>query len=520
MKKIVLFVSFAVAGALNFATLSALADGNTLEEAVTAARQFRQTHEFEILSEFRDLLRFPNNARNIDDMRENAAFIRSIMAARGIKSELLEIEGAPPAIYGELRQPEAELTLMIYIHYDGQPTDLSRWKSDPFEPVVRAGRLEDGAEVIDFDSLRGRAIDPDWRIYGRSTSDDKAPITAVLAALDALAAANMAPSVHLKIFLDGEEERGSPHLDATIRKYKDKLESDFWLFLDGPQDQRGNARVVLGVRGITGFELTVYGPASGLHSGHYGNFSPNPIDRLVRLMASMRDANGRVLIEGFYDRVEPLDAATMKLIEAIPNADAEIMRKIQVAGRESPGQRYEETILWPALNFRGIRSGGVGAQGRNIIEPSATAAIGIRMVPDQTLEAVRAVVEAHIRDQGYHIVYEAPDVETRLEHEKIALLDWRGAGYPAVRTSPENPLAQRVIALMQAMTNNQTLIYPILGGSLPLAHITNNLDVPLVLVPMANQDNNQHAPNENIRIGHLWRGIEIYAGLLAAFDTD
>ena len=520
MKKTLLFVSFAVAGAMNFVTLSALADGDTLEEAVSAARQFRQTHEFEILSEFRDLLRFPNNARNIDDMRENAAFIRRIMEARGIKSELLEIAGAPPAIYGELMQPQAKLTLMIYIHYDGQPTDLSRWKSDPFEPVVRAGRLEDGAEVIEFDSLKGRAIDSDWRLYARSASDDKAPIIAVLAALDALAAANMAPSVNLKIFLDGEEERGSPHLDAMIRKHKDKLESDFWLFLDGPQDQRGNARVVLGARGITGFELTVYGPASGLHSGHYGNFSPNPIDRLVRLMASMRDATGRVLIEGFYDEAELLDAATMSLIEAIPNADAEIMRKIQVAGRESPGQRYEETILWPALNFRGIRSGGVGAEGRNIIEPSATAAIGVRMVPKQTLEGIRGVVEAHIRAHGYHIVYEEPDVEIRLEHEKIARLDWSQAGYPAIRTSPENPLAQRVIALMQAMTNNQTLIYPILGGSLPLAHITSNLDVPLVLVPMANQDNSQHAPNENIRIGHLWRGIEIYAGILAAFDAD
>lgn len=520
MKKTLLFVSFAVAGAMNFMSLPALAAGDTLGEAVIAARQFRQTHEFEILCEFRDLLRFPNNAHKIGDMRENAAFIRRMMAARGIKSELLEIEGAPPAIYGELMRPGAGLTVMIYIHYDGQPTDLSRWKSDPFEPVVRAGRLEDGVEVIEFDGLRGRAIDPDWRLYARSASDDKAPIIAVMAALDGLAAANMAPSVNLKIFLDGEEERGSPHLEATIRKYKDKLKSDFWLFLDGPQDQRGNARVVLGARGITGFELTVYGPASGLHSGHYGNFSPNPIDRLVRLMASMREATGRVLIEGFYDQVEPLDAETMSLIEAIPNADAEIMRKIQVAGRESPGRRYEETILWPALNFRGIRSGGVGAEGRNIIEPSATAAIGVRMVPRQTLEGVRGVVEAHIRAQGYHIVYEEPDVGMRLEHEKIALLDWRGAGYPAVRTSPGNPLAQRVIALMQAMTGNQTLIYPILGGSLPLAHITSNLDVPLVLVPMANQDNSQHAPNENIRIGHLWRGIEIYAGLLAAFDAD
>jgi acetylornithine deacetylase/succinyl-diaminopimelate desuccinylase-like protein len=520
MKKRMLFAALAVAGAMNFEAPSALAENNTLSKAVAAARQFRQANEFKILSEFRELLRFPNNARKVEDMRKNATHIRQMMALRGIKTELLEIDGAPPAIYGERIQPGARLTLMMYIHYDGQPTDLSRWKSDPFEPVVRGGRLEDGAQVIDFDSLKDQTIDPDWRLYARSASDDKAPIAVMLAALDALDAAEITPSVNLKFFLDGEEERGSPNLDATIRKYKDKLGSDFWLFLDGPQDQRGNARVVLGVRGITGLDLTVYGPASGLHSGHYGNFSPNAIDRLARLLASMRDATGKVLIDGFYDAVEPPDAATMSLVEAIPNADAEIMRKIEVAGRESPDQRYEETILWPALNFRGIRSGGVGAAGRNVIEPSATAAIGVRMVPIQTLEGVRRVIEAHIRGRGYHIVDEEPDADTRLKHEKIALLDWREAGYPAVRTSPENPYAQRVIELMQAMTNNETFVYPILGGSLPLAHITSNLEVPLVLLPIANQDNSQHAPNENIRIGHLWRGIEIYAGILAAFDVD
>ena len=520
MKIALMLVLFAAAAAMNFGPSAALAAGDKLDEAVAAARQFRQDNEFKILSEFKALLSIPNNAQKVEDMRKNAVFIREIMAKRGIRTELLEIEGAPPAIYGQRMQPGARLTIMIYIHYDGQATDLSRWQSDPYKPVVRAGRLEDGAKVIDFDSLQGQPIDPDWRLYARSASDDKAPIAAMLAALDALAAAQIAPSVNLKFFLDGEEEIGSPHLDATIRKYKDKLGSDFWLFLDGPQDQRGNPRVVLGVRGVTGFELTVYGPATGLHSGHYGNFAPNAIARLVRLMASMRDPTGRVLIEGFYDQVEPLDPADMKLIEAIPNADAEIMREIQVAGRESPGQRYEETILWPALNFRGISSGGVGAAGRNVIEPSATAAIGVRMVPNQTLAAVRRVVEGHIRAQGYYIVHEEPDVAMRLKHEKIALLDWREAGYPSVRTSPEDPHAQRIIELMQAMTDNQTLIYPILGGSLPLAHITNNLDVPLVLVPIANQDNSQHAPNENIRIGHLWRAIEFFAGILSAFDPD
>ena len=268
-----------------------------------------QDHKLEIVQDFLKLLSMPNVADNAEDILANAEYIAGLFEARGFETEIMEAEGGPVALYAG-RDYGAEKTVTLYIHFDGQPVDESRWVTPAFEPVIRAGRLEDNAEIIDLATLDGPLQD-DWRIYGRSASDDKAPIIALLAALDAMSEEGITPSVNIKVFLDGAEEAGSPNLEGLIETYRDKLASDFWLFLDGPQDQRGNPRVVLGVRGVTGFNLTVYGPVRGLHSGHYGNFAPNPSLRLAHLLASMRDENGHTLIEGFYDEVRDCSRSVM-----------------------------------------------------------------------------------------------------------------------------------------------------------------------------------------------------------------
>ena len=162
----------------------------------------------------------------------------------------------------------------------------------------------------------------------------------------------------------------------------------------------------------------------------------------------------------------------------------------------------------------------MGDKARNIIDSQATASIGIRMAPDMTIEETEKVVEAHIRAEGYHIVRADPTLEERLQYPKIAKVVWSNSGYPAVRTSPDDPFIQRLIDIMQAETDDETLIYPTLGGSLPLAHIVLPLDVPFAILPIANQDNSQHAPNENIRLGHLYRGIELFAAVLAGIGSD
>lgn len=484
------------------------------EASEQAVHEYVAANEKAIVGDLFSLMSLPNVATDEEDIAYNAEVISKYYQLIGFETEILDAPGGPVALFAEKKYPGATKTVTFYIHFDGQPVDESRWATPPFEPVVRAGRLEDGAEIVDYFNYEG-PTPADWRIYGRSASDDKAPVVGLFYALKALEDSGINPSVNVKIFMDGSEEMGSPNLKGLVAKYGDKLKSDFWLFLDGPQDQRGNPRVVLGVRGVTGFSLTVYGPVRGLHSGHYGNFAPNPALRLAHLLASMRDEDGHTLIKGFLDEVRPASDLDRELIAAIPDADLLVMQDAGIAGREYPEMRYEETLLLPALNVKGLAAGGVGDKARNIIDSQAEAAMGIRMAPDMTLEKTREVVEAHIEAQGYHIVREDPTMEERLKYPKIAKVVWSESGYVAVRTSPGDPNVQKLIAIMQHMTDGETIVYPTLGGSLPLAHIVLPLDAPFAILPIANQDNSQHGPNENIRLGHLFKGIEYYAAILA-----
>ncbi len=483
-------------------------------------RAYVDGHKQNIVADLLGLLRLPNVAANPDDIVTNAKAIQVLYREAGFATEILEAGDGPVALLGEKRFPGAAKTITLYIHMDGQPVDESRWVTPPFSPVLRKGRLEDGAEILDLQN-QGDNLNDDWRIYGRSASDDKAPVIALLHALKALESAGVTPSVNLKVLIEGAEEAGSPNLKDLIAKYEDELGSDFWLFLDGPQDQRGNPRVVLGVRGVTGFQLTLYGPSRGLHSGHYGNFAPNPALRLSHLLASMRDERGHVLIKGFYDEVRPEGRLEKELIAAIPDADQLVMEDAGIASHEYPELRYEETLLLPALNIQGLEAGGIGAKARNIIDSRAIAAMGIRLAPDMTLDKTRAVIEAHIENQGYLVIHDRePSMEERLSHPKIARLDWSAAGYPAVRTDPANPYVQKLIRIMQEATNGGTIVYPTLGGSLPLAHVVLPLHVPFAILPIANQDNSQHGPNENIRLGHLFKGVQLYAAVLAQIGKD
>lgn len=495
-----------------------LASNDVIEQSVSVVRDYRQQNERAILEDYVKLLSMPNDAAIEGEVEANAAYLMDQLKARGFNTQLLKAGKGAPSVFAARDYPNATKTLTFYIHYDGQSVDKSNWANDPFEPTMRDGSLLDGANVVDWRAHQG-AIPENWRLYARSASDDKAPIISMFTVLDAFEKANITPSVNIRFFLEGEEEKGSPTLRALMEENKDLLQSDFWVFLDGPQDQRGNPRTVMGVRGSMGGEITVYGPKSGLHSGHYGNFAPNPITMMAHLLSSMRDENGHVKVEGFYDGVQSIDGDTQKLIDAIPDADTVIQKAIGAGRVESEGMRYEATHLIPALNFQGITSGNTGSKARNIIEPKATAAIGVRLVPGQTPDGVSSSIDNHIKSQGYHIVRTEPDLETRMAHPKVAKVVWR-SGYKSVRTSENNPYAQRLNVIMDTVTDGKNLIYPIMGGSLPLAHITDVLGVPLVILPIANQDNSQHAANENIVIGNLWRGMEYYAAILAGFDAQ
>jgi acetylornithine deacetylase/succinyl-diaminopimelate desuccinylase-like protein len=478
--------------------------------AIAAAERHVAAHEAEIVAELRELLALPNVATNQADIRRNADRLAEMLGRRGFTGEILDEPGVPLSVLVERKTPGAKRTLLFYAHFDGQPVGPeSAWQSAPFEPTLRDGKMEDGAKTVAWADARYPLADG-ARIYARSASDDKGPIVALLAAIDALDAAKIPLSANLKVFLEGEEEQGSPNLARTLAANRAALAADLWLFGDGPIDPRGLPRVVLGARGVMAFQLTVYGPATSLHSGHYGNVAPNPGARLATLIASMRADDGRITIDGL-DAPAPSPAA----LELAKSAfDTPGMLASAGVGASESGLDYGPSILRPSLNVTQLLYGGAGAQ-RNAIDPEATAGFDLRFVPGMTVEAAKAAIAAHVRKQGYALLDAPPTAEQRLQYPKLARLEWDGEGYPAAVSSPDVPGVARVIAVARKATRDTVRIAPLLGGSLPIAPIGDVLHTPFVIVPIVNADNSQHAPNENLRMKEFRRGIAFYAALLA-----
>ncbi|HXV40848.1 MAG TPA: M20/M25/M40 family metallo-hydrolase [Steroidobacteraceae bacterium] len=480
------------------------------QQAMAAARAHVAAHEEAIVKELRDLVALPNVADNHDDIRRNAAALVNMLEKRGIAARILETPGAPVSVFGDLKTPGAKRTLLFYAHFDGQPVGPpERWVTPAFEPTLRAGRHEDGAPVVAWADAKYPLPD-EYRIYARAASDDKGPIVAMLAAIDALRAAGIPLSANLKFFLEGEEEAGSPNLARTLAANKELLASDLWIFGDGPIDPRGLPRLSLGVRGITTFRLTVYGPVTSLHSGHYGNVAPNPAARVAELIASMRAPDGRITIAGL--EAPPPTAA--QLAFAREAFDTQGMLANAGIGATESGLDYGESILRPSLNVTQLLYGGTGAQ-RNAIDPEASAGFDLRLVPGMTLANVRESVEAHLRARGYLLLDRPPTAEQRERHPRLARIEWGEDGYPSAVARPEQPAVARIIEVMREATAGAVRIAPLMGGSLPISSIGEVLGAPFVIAPIANADNSQHAPNENLRMKEFRRGIELYAALLA-----
>jgi acetylornithine deacetylase/succinyl-diaminopimelate desuccinylase-like protein len=473
-------------------------------------RAWRQANELLIIDRFDALLRIPNVASDTANIRRNALKISAMLGEAGMDARLLELDGANPAVYAERLAPGADTTILIYAHYDGQPVNAADWASDPWVPVMRTGMVEDGGTQVPMTA----PFDPEWRIFGRSAGDDKAPVVALQSALLALDAAGLAPTVNLKVFMEGEEEAGSPNLRAMLEKHRELLAADLWLFCDGPAHQSRRWQLVYGVRGHHDFELTVYGANRPLHSGHYGNWAPNPIMLLTDLIASMRDARGQVYVPGFYEQVRPLSEAELEAIRAAPRMDKQLVDELGL-GRPETEHHLGLAITRPGLNLRGIRSGDVGAAARNAIPVSATASIGLRLVPDQTPEHLRQAIEAHIREQGFELLDREPTAADRRQHERLARISWGpSGGYPAYRADFDHPLALRISGALDQLSGGSLIQTPTMGGSLPIYIVAEVLGTPVLILPVANHDNNQHGANENLRLQNLWDAIEIYAAVL------
>lgn len=492
------------------APAAAAQDGERIRAAV---RAYQQAHDVEIVQELAALLAIPNLASDSINIRRNARHLVGMLERRGVRARLLETPGAPPAVFGELNAPGATRTIVFYAHYDGQPVDTTQWASPPWTPTLRTASLDQGGRIIPFPTRPG-SLQGEWRIYGRSASDDKSPIVAFLAALDALRAAGITPGVNLKFYFEGEEEAGSDHLREALTRHRDLLTADLWIFGDGPVHQSRRQQVSFGVRGVVGVEITAYGPSRALHSGHYGNWAPNPLVAISHLIASMRDRDGRILIGGFYDDVRAPTRAELDAIAAAPAADSALRAELLLSRTEADNARLMERIMLPALNVRGIQGGGVERLAANAVPTVARASIDFRLVPQQHPARVRELVEAHARRQGFHVLRREPTELERRAHPAILKMTWED-GYPASRSDMSSPASLAVLRATELATGGRVIVVPTSGGSLPLFHFTEVLGAPLVTVPMVNHDNNQHAANENLRLQNLLDGMQVYAAIIA-----
>jgi len=487
------------------------------QSGADVARAYREAHEPEIVRDFAELLSFPNRAFTPEIVRA-AEYIRDELLEVGVAAELLRIEGASPLVYGELLVPGATRTLGIYVHYDGQAVDPSNWTNPPFDPTLYTAPIPDGGERIPLPQ-DGQLVDPEWRLYARSAGDDKAPIAAILPVLRSFRESGVQPTSNLIFFFDGEEEAGSRNLTQYMEENRERIEAiDIWLFFDGPAHASGRPQITFGVRGSGSMEVTVYGATRNLHSGHYGNWAPDTGNVLAHLLASMKDANGRVLVEGWYDSTDPIGEEELAALAAMPDYDGELKRELGLVRTEGDPQSLAERLMVPALNVRGITSGNTGSLARNVIPNEAVASLGMRLVRGNDPAHMSQLIVSHIERQGFHVVREDPDMATRLRYPRIAKVTG-GGGSRAARTTMSDPFAQSILgaasaAADRAFGTGSLVVAPGMGGTLPLTPFTELLGKPAIIVPTANHDNNQHAPDENLRIANLWYAIDLYAALL------
>jgi acetylornithine deacetylase/succinyl-diaminopimelate desuccinylase-like protein len=380
----------------------------------------------------------PNDALDIADINRNITWLTEAFNQRGFNSSVLPTSGAP-LFFAALPMEDSKPTILFYMHLDGQGVDASKWdQNDPYQMVIKA-QQGDSLVVKEKTDLNSD-LNYDWRLFGRSTADDKGPIVMFLNAIDLLQENGVELAYNIKVILDSEEEKGSKPLPKAVAEYKELLQADFLVINDGPMHASGQPTIIYGCRGITGISLTTYGPIKPQHSGHYGNYTPNPAMELSQLLASMKDAEGRVTIKGYYDGIK-IDEATKTLLEAVPD-DVEAIKASQQLGRiDQVGQSYQEALQYPSLNIRGMQSAWVGDQTRTIVPDKATAEIGIRLVPETDGARLQNLIQKHISYRGYTVLDHEPSTAERTHNERMVKLT-KGSITNAFRTNMNNPNGQ------------------------------------------------------------------------------
>lgn len=497
------------------ASLLCLVPGNASVAApvdVPVIRDAVDTHRAAAIALYREFLSLPNDALVPDDIEDLLSWMEAAFDARGFVTSRLETAGSPSLIAHRLVGADKP-TVLVYLQADGQPVDVDAWhQASPYLAVLKEQQGDGSWAEIPWERLE-LGTDEDWRVFARSAADSKGPMTQFLLATEMLDDLGFIPDYNLKVLVDTEEELGSPNLADAIARNKRRLAADLLLIFDGPPHASNRPTVSFGARGIATVTLTTYGPRVAQHSGHYGNFLPNPAFRLAALLASMKSPQGRVLIPGFYDGIE-LGEQTRAILARVPDDEPGILAAAGVASAEEVGGSLQEALQYPSLNVRGMASGWVGDEARTIIPPTATAEIDIRLVPESDPGRLLGLVREHIENQGFHVIDRQPTAAERARYPQIATMT-SSVSYGAFRSSFDGLAGQMARRGMVHLYGEEPILIRSMGGSIPIAPIIEALGVPAAAVPTVNIDNNQHSPNENLRLGNFFEGIAILMSVMS-----
>jgi acetylornithine deacetylase/succinyl-diaminopimelate desuccinylase-like protein len=468
-----------------------------------------------------ELLTLPNDARFPEDILRLSAWLEREFGRRGFAVQRLDMPGSD-ALLATRDAPGADRTVLIYLQADGQPVDPALWhQPSPWTPTLkerRAGAVSvDGNpndwQTLPWDRLYDRP-DPEWRMFARAASDSKGPVAQFLTAITLLDRAGVRPGYNMKVIIDTEEELGSPHLADAVLRHRDLLAAEMLVIFDGPPHNSGAPTLTFGARGIATVTLTTYGPIVPQHSGHWGNYVPNPAMRLAQLLASMKDTEGRVTIPGFYDGVA-IDEEAAAVLAAVPDDVDSIHRRMGIAAPDAVAATPQQAIQYPSLNVRGLRSGWVGDEARTIIPATAVAEIDVRLVRESDPERLLRLMKEHLEAQDQHVLTgRDPDPAERAAHPRLVRMD-ASVEYRAYRTDFDSPPGHWLTAGFEHLFGRTPIRVRTSGGSIPIAPFVATLGVPAVSVGTVNPDNNQHSPNENLRVYDFLRGIRIMTAVLA-----
>ena len=441
--------------------------------SIERVHRYIDDHREESLETLKDLIRQPSISAQDTGVKECARYLADLTRRLGIRSEILDTP-TQPVVYGEVPVDPNAYTLLLYGHYDVQPPEpLDLWRTPPFEPTVRDGRL-----------------------YGRGTGDNKGQLLCHVLAAKAWLATAGAPPINLKFIFEGEEESGSRSLGSFVREHRAMLAADLVYISDGGLHPSGAPTISLGNRGILGITLVAQGADRDNHSGNKGGVAPNPVWMLIHLLSTMVDRAGRVLVDGFYDRVRPIGPVEERLLATMDFDPKAFAATMGLETLEIDGPTYWKRImLQPYFNINGFISGYVGPGSKTIIPSRAECRIDIRLVVDQQTRDIFEKVKAHVA---------GVDARVRVQARGFGTME-------ASRTSPDHPAVAVVARAIKASRGVDPYIVLSGGGSLPNAVWPDILGVDHIGVPYANADENNHSPNENLSLERFFDGIHTSA---------